>query len=87
MTTHFTVIDELNVKIDRCKYCPIKDTEYCHKVNPMAKKYTRSEKKELRKAIDKGQTAFNEAKCQSSATVQNVIAYQIVPFANLATKE
>lgn len=30
----------------RCKDCPIKGTEYCHKVNPMAKKYTRSEKKD-----------------------------------------
>jgi len=28
----------------------------------MAKKYTRSEKNELREAMDKGQTAFKEAK-------------------------
>ncbi len=28
-----------------CTDCPIKGTEYCHKVNPMAKKYTRSKKK------------------------------------------
>lgn len=45
-----------------CYDCPIKGTEYCHKVNPMAKKYTRSEKNELHEAIDKGQTAFKEAK-------------------------
>lgn len=45
-----------------CYNCPIKGTEYCHKVNPMAKKYTRTEKNELREAIDKGETAFKEAK-------------------------
>jgi hypothetical protein len=45
-----------------CEHCPIKGTEYCHKVNPMAKKYTRTEKHELREAIDKGQAAFKEAK-------------------------
>lgn len=27
-----------------CVDCPIRGTHYCHKVNPMAKKYTRSEK-------------------------------------------
>jgi hypothetical protein len=41
-----------------CKDCPIKGTGYCHKINLMAKKYTRSEKNELREAMDKGQTAF-----------------------------
>ena len=56
------VIDELNVKIDRCKYCQIKDTEYCHKVNPMAKKYTQSEKKMLREMMDRKQSAFKEVK-------------------------
>lgn len=30
----------------KCDECPIKGTEYCHKVNPMAKKYNRSEKKD-----------------------------------------
>lgn len=45
-----------------CKDCPIKETEYCHKVNPMAKKYTRMEKEMLREEMDKGQTAFKEAK-------------------------
>lgn len=45
-----------------CTDCPIKGTEYCHKVNQMAKKYTRAEKKDLREAMDKGQTAFKEAK-------------------------
>lgn len=45
-----------------CKDCHIKGTEYCHRVNPMAKKYTWTEKNELREAIDKGQTAFKEAK-------------------------
>lgn len=60
---HFTVIDELNVKINRCEHCLIKDTEYCHKVNPMAKKYTRSEKKMLREMMDRKQSAFKEVKC------------------------
>ena len=45
-----------------CKDCPIKGTQYCHKVNPMAPKYTRSEKIAIREKIDKGQTAFKEAK-------------------------
>ena len=44
-----------------CKDCPIKGTEYCHKVNPMAKRYTRTKKDALRDAIDRGQTAFKEA--------------------------
>ena len=45
-----------------CKDCPIKGTEYCHKINPMAKKHTRSEKKALREAIAKGQTSSKETK-------------------------
>lgn len=44
-----------------CDQCPIKGTEYCHKVNPMAKKYTRSEKVILRERMDKGQSTFKEA--------------------------
>lgn len=44
-----------------CKDYPIKGTECCHKVNPMAKRYTRAEKNELRDAMDRGRTAFKEA--------------------------
>lgn len=35
-----------------CKDCPIKGTPYCHRVNPAAKRYTRSEKVAIRKRID-----------------------------------
>lgn len=45
---------------DPCITCPIKNTQYCHKVNPMAPKYTRAEKNKLREAIDKGQNAFKK---------------------------
>lgn len=45
-----------------CTNCPIKGTAYCHKVNPIAKKYTRAEKNALRDAIDKRQIAFKKAK-------------------------
>lgn len=43
-----------------CKDYPIKGTEYCHKVNPMAKKYTRSEKKTLHDIMNKRQSSFKE---------------------------
>ena len=45
----------------KCEDCPIKGTEYCHMINPMAKKYTRSEKKILRDIMEKEQSAFKEA--------------------------
>lgn len=45
-----------------CQGCPIEGTTYCHKVNSMAPKYTRSEKIAIREQMDKGQTAFKEAK-------------------------
>ena len=38
----------------KCKDCPIRDTNYCHLVNPMAKKYTRFEKELIRYHIDTG---------------------------------
>lgn len=44
----------------KCDGCPIKGTEYCYRVNPMAKKYTRSEKEMLREEMDKGQSAYKE---------------------------
>ena len=44
----------------KCDGCPIKGTEHCHRVNPMAKKYTRSEKEMLREKMDKGQSAYKE---------------------------
>lgn len=33
-----------SVRNTACEFCPIKGTEYCHKINPMAPRYTRSEK-------------------------------------------
>ena len=38
-----------SVRNTACEVCPIKGTEYCHKVNLNAPKYTRAEKKELAK--------------------------------------
>lgn len=38
-----------------CDNCPIKNTEYCHLVNPKAKKLTRTEKEELAERM-KGRT-------------------------------
>lgn len=56
------IVFQKSVRNTACEFCPIKGTEYCHKINPMAKKYTRSEKKMLREAMDEGQTAFKEVK-------------------------
>lgn len=44
----------------KCDGCPIKGTEHCHRLNPMAKKYTRFEKEMLREEMDKGQSAYKE---------------------------
>jgi len=38
-----------------CDDCPIAGTKYCHKLNPMAKKYTRMEKETIRRELDKQQ--------------------------------
>jgi len=35
-----------------CVTCPIAGTEYCHKLNPNAKRYTRAEKEKIRHEID-----------------------------------
>lgn len=35
-----------------CADCPIAGTEYCHKLNPKAKRYTRAEKEKIRHEID-----------------------------------
>lgn len=35
-----------------CKDCPIKGTQYCHRMNPSAKRYTRSEKEAIREKMD-----------------------------------
>lgn len=43
-----------------CEECPIKGTEYCHKVNPKAKKYTRTEKKILQQEMKKKQSDYKE---------------------------
>ena len=43
-----------------CEDCPIKGTEYCHMVNPMAKKYTRYEKESLREQMKMNQSAYNK---------------------------
>ena len=37
--------------MNHCQNCPIKQTEYCPRVNPKAKKYTLSEKKEIKKRL------------------------------------
>ena len=42
-----------------CDNCPIRWTNYCHKVNPMAKKYTRSEKIAIREELDKKKQDFS----------------------------
>lgn len=42
-----------------CVDCPIRRTDYCHKVNPMAKKYTRSEKNAIREELDKKNQDFS----------------------------
>lgn len=34
-----------------CNNCPIKNTEYCHRVNPEAKKLTRQEKEKIAEMI------------------------------------
>lgn len=39
------------VIMNHCQNCPIKGTEFCHRVNPKAKKYTLSEKEEIRKCL------------------------------------
>ena len=36
-----------------CGTCPIWGTEYCHLVNPKAKKYTLSEKQDIRKKLNR----------------------------------
>ena len=35
-----------------CVNCPIAGTEYCHKLNPKAKRYTRAEKEKIRHEMD-----------------------------------
>lgn len=35
-----------------CVTCPIAGTEYCHKLNLKAKRYTRAEKEKIRHEID-----------------------------------
>lgn len=35
-----------------CKICPIKGTEYCHRVNPKAPKFTLLEKRAIRKELE-----------------------------------
>lgn len=36
-----------------CGTCPIFGTKYCHRVNPKAKKYTASEKLDIREELDR----------------------------------
>jgi hypothetical protein len=40
-----------------CGTRPIWGTEFCHKVNPKAKKYTASEKKAIREELDRKEKA------------------------------
>lgn len=41
----------------KCETCPIKGTEYCHFVNPKAKKYTAPEKRAIREELDRKEKA------------------------------
>lgn len=36
-----------------CISCPIRNTQYCHAINPKAPKYTRAEKMAIRDQLDK----------------------------------
>lgn len=40
-----------------CETCPIRGTEFCHRVNPKAKKYTASEKRAIREELDRKEKA------------------------------
>lgn len=40
-----------------CGMCPIRATEFCHIVNPKAKKYTLSEKRAIREELDRKEKA------------------------------
>ena len=44
----------------KCKDCPIAGTNYCHKLNPKAKKYTRTEKEILQQEMDKNQSDYKD---------------------------
>lgn len=52
-----------------CDNCPIKNTEYCHLVNPEAKKLTRQEKERIAERM-KGRPD-NGMSDISTATTQN----------------
>ena len=41
-----------------CRDCPIRGTDYCHKINPQAKKYTRSDKNAIRDGLDNKKKDF-----------------------------
>jgi hypothetical protein len=41
------------VQMRKCEMCPIRATEFCHRVNPKAKKYTASEKQAIREELDR----------------------------------
>lgn len=40
---------------EACRVCPIAGTEYCHRINPGARKYTHSEKVAIREKLDAGE--------------------------------
>lgn len=40
-----------------CGICPIMGTEYCHRVNPKAQKYTAFEKRAIREELDRKEKA------------------------------
>jgi hypothetical protein len=52
----YTLVTHLEKVADgtsiNCIDCPIAGTEYCHKLNPKAKRYTRYEKEKIRHEID-----------------------------------
>ena len=45
----------------KCNNCPIKGTEQCHMINPMAPRYTRSEKERIAAEMAMGQSMYKEA--------------------------
>lgn len=49
LVTHLDKIEDGTSRF--CVDCPIAGTEYCHKLNPNAKRYTRYEKEKIRHEI------------------------------------
>lgn len=50
LVSHLEKIEDGTIRF--CNGCPIAGTEYCHKLNPKAKRYTRTEKEKIRHELD-----------------------------------